>query len=80
MPQYQPAILKLVEAIKALPQLDQTEEQIRARKFEQKGVRWRDMEAFDEIWWKAWQREYYPSNKLLPRRVRLTVPLKPHGK
>ncbi|GFF36554.1 hypothetical protein IFM46972_04925 [Aspergillus udagawae] len=60
MPQYQPAILKLVEVIKALPQLERTKEQIHTRQFEQKWERWRDMEAFDEIWWKTWQRSLEP--------------------
>ncbi|RLL96001.1 hypothetical protein CFD26_103305 [Aspergillus turcosus] len=49
MPQYQPAILRLVEAIKALPTLDSTEEQIRTWRFKEKSERWRKMEAFDDI-------------------------------
>jgi hypothetical protein len=57
MPRYQPAILKLVEAIRELPKLDMTEEQIRTWRFKEKWERWRDMEAFENIWFKAWERE-----------------------
>lgn len=58
MPQYQPAILKMVEAIRALPGIDRTEEQIRTWRFKERLQRWIDMEAFDEIWFTAYQREY----------------------
>lgn len=36
MPRYQPTVLKLVEAIRALPELERTEEQIRTGRFEDK--------------------------------------------
>lgn len=36
IPRYQPAVLKLVEAIRALPELERTEEQIRTGRFEDK--------------------------------------------
>jgi hypothetical protein len=58
MPQYQPAILKLVEAIRALPEIERTEEQIRVWRFKERLQRWIDMEAFDEIWFTYYQREY----------------------
>ncbi|CAI7648031.1 unnamed protein product [Penicillium glandicola] len=65
MPRYQPAILKSVEAIQALSVLDRTEEQIRTWRFKEKWERWRDMEAFGDIWIKAWQNAWthrYPGD------------------
>lgn len=57
MPRYQPAILKLVEAIRALPKLERTEEQIRTRRFEHKLETWRSLEAFGNIWSGTYARE-----------------------
>lgn len=50
MTRYQPAVLKLVEAIRALPELDRTEEQIRTGRFDDKLERWRNLEKFENIW------------------------------
>ncbi|OOQ82405.1 hypothetical protein PEBR_39204 [Penicillium brasilianum] len=64
MPRYQPAILKLVEAIRALPELERTEEQIRTRRFEDKLETWRSLEAFENIWSetyaRCWEMRYGP--------------------
>lgn len=49
---YQPAILKLVEVIRALPGIDRTEKQIRVWQFKERLERWRDMEAFYEMWFR----------------------------
>lgn len=50
MPRYQPAILKLVETIRGLPELDRTEEQVRTSRFQDMLEKWRNLEAFEEIW------------------------------
>ncbi|KAJ9312470.1 hypothetical protein DTO271D3_7331 [Paecilomyces variotii] len=50
MTRYQPAILRLVEAIRALPELDRTEEKIRTGRFDDKLERWRNLEKFENIW------------------------------
>ncbi|KAF9249958.1 hypothetical protein DTO006G1_5917 [Penicillium roqueforti] len=50
MPNYQPAILKLVEAIRALPDLDRTEEQVRTSRFQDRLEDWRNLAAFKDIW------------------------------
>lgn len=50
MPKYQPAILKLVEAIRALPELDRTEEQVRRSSFQDQLEGWRNLTAFKDIW------------------------------
>lgn len=65
MPRYQPAILKLIEAIRALPQLERTEEQIRTGRFEDKLEAWRSLEAFDYIWSHTYLREW-PSSFPVP--------------
>jgi hypothetical protein len=58
MPRYQPAILKLIEAIRALPELERTEEQIRTGRFEDKLETWRSLEAFTNIWSVTYLREW----------------------
>jgi hypothetical protein len=58
MPRYQVAILKLIEAIRALPGLDRTEEQIRKGQFSDRLERWRTLEAFDNIWSETWDRKW----------------------
>ena len=68
MPRYQPAILKLIEAIRALPELERTEEQIRTGRFEDKLETWRSLEAFTDIWSETDSREWS------------TCPLLPHQK
>ncbi|KAF7183544.1 hypothetical protein CNMCM7691_003823 [Aspergillus felis] len=64
MPRYQPAILKLIEAIRALPQLERTEEQIRTGCFEDRLETWRSLEAFNYIWSETyshcWEMRYGP--------------------
>ena len=65
MTRYQPAILKLIEAIRALPQLERTEEQIRTGCFEDRLETWRSLEAFDYIWSETYSREW-PFFFLLP--------------
>ncbi|KAJ5803471.1 uncharacterized protein N7503_005921 [Penicillium pulvis] len=50
MPRYQPAILKLVETVRSLPELDRTEEQVRTSRFQDMLEKWRNLEAFEEIW------------------------------
>ncbi|KAJ5636371.1 uncharacterized protein N7484_009684 [Penicillium longicatenatum] len=50
MPRYQPAILELVEAIRALSELDRTEEQFRSSRFQDTLEMWRNLEAFEKIW------------------------------
>ncbi|KUI71802.1 hypothetical protein VM1G_06968 [Cytospora mali] len=65
MPQYQPAILELVEAVQALPDLERTEQQVKEWRFKEKVKRWRDMEAFWEIWDEGYERcceNRYPSS------------------
>ncbi|KAJ5127967.1 hypothetical protein N7448_008746 [Penicillium atrosanguineum] len=59
MPRYQPASLKLIEAIRALPQLERTEEQIRTGGFEDRLEAWRSLEAFDYIWSETYSREWH---------------------
>lgn len=64
MTRYQPAVLKLVEAIRALPELDRTEEQIRTGRFNDKLERWRNLEKFENIWSDTYSSEwprYYPA-------------------
>lgn len=56
MPRYQPAILKLVDAIRALPELDRTEEQTRTGRFKDKLETWRSLEAFENIWSETYSR------------------------
>lgn len=58
MPRYQPAILKLIEAIRALPELERTEEQIRTGRFEDKLETWRSLQAFTDIWCETYLREW----------------------
>ncbi|KAJ5707575.1 hypothetical protein N7488_007376 [Penicillium malachiteum] len=50
IPRYQPPVLKLVEAIRALPELERTEDQIRAGRFEEKLKAWKSLEKFDYVW------------------------------
>ena len=50
MPNYQPAVLRLVEAIRALPDLDRTEEQVRTSRFQDRLEDWRNLAAFKDIW------------------------------
>lgn len=50
MPQYQRAVLKVVEAVRALPVLERTEDQIRAGNFANSLLRWNRLEKFEEIW------------------------------
>lgn len=50
MPRYHLAILKLIEAIHALPRLERTEEQIRTGCFEDRLETWKSLEAFEYIW------------------------------
>lgn len=50
MSRYQPAILKLVETIRGLPGVDRTEEQVRTSRFQDMLEKWRNLEAFEEIW------------------------------
>jgi hypothetical protein len=72
MPRYQPAILKLIEAIRALPQLERTEEQIRTGCFEDRLETWRSLEAFDYIWSETYSREW-PFFVSSPARYRPTL-------
>jgi hypothetical protein len=54
MPHHQPAILELVDAVRALPELERTEEQIQKRQFEGPLLnRWKDLEQFEEEWQRA---------------------------
>ncbi|KAJ5953664.1 hypothetical protein N7454_000560 [Penicillium verhagenii] len=52
-PRYQPAILKIVQAIRGLPELERTEEQICTGRFENRLEAWRSLEAFADIWSEA---------------------------
>ncbi|KUI52732.1 hypothetical protein VP1G_00107 [Cytospora mali] len=65
MPQYQAAILELVDAVQALPDLERTEQQVKEWRFKEKVKRWRNMEAFWEIWDEGYARfceNRYPSS------------------
>jgi hypothetical protein len=75
MPRYQPAILKLIEAIRALPQLERTEEQIHRGCFEDRLETWRSLEAFDYIWSETYSREwpFFVSSPACYRPTRCTV-------
>lgn len=59
MPRYQPAILKLLEARRALPKVDRTEEQdqVRTWVFKEWLEWWIKMEAWDDVWFNGWQCE-----------------------
>lgn len=57
MPRCQLAILKLVDAIRALPELDRTKEQIRTGRFKDKLETWRALESFKNIWPETYSRE-----------------------
>ncbi|KAJ6016211.1 hypothetical protein N7540_010802 [Penicillium herquei] len=50
IPRYQLAILKLVEAIRALPELERTEKQIHIGRFEEKLEAWKSLEKFENVW------------------------------
>ncbi|KAJ5730577.1 uncharacterized protein N7483_005085 [Penicillium malachiteum] len=64
IPRYQLAILKLVEAIRVLSELERTEEQIRAGRLEDKLELWKSLERFEYVWdwWPARHGLYYPFN------------------
>ncbi|KAJ5998778.1 hypothetical protein N7451_006588 [Penicillium sp. IBT 35674x] len=57
MPHYQPAILNLVDVIRALPELDGTEEQIRTGHFKDRLEAWRSLAAYKNIWLETYSRE-----------------------
>ncbi|KAK5807094.1 hypothetical protein VI817_001352 [Penicillium citrinum] len=50
MPRYQRAVLKVVEAVRALPALERTECQIRSGRFADRLLQWKKLEKFEEIW------------------------------
>ncbi|KAJ5953161.1 hypothetical protein N7454_000057 [Penicillium verhagenii] len=50
IPRYQLAILKLIEAICTLPELERTEEQIRAGQLEDKLETWKSFKRFEYAW------------------------------
>lgn len=68
MPNYQPAVLRLVEAIRALPDLDRTEEQVRTSRFQDRLEDWRNLAVFKDIWEETHDRAW------------LLLPLKYHAK
>jgi hypothetical protein len=74
MPRYQVAILKIIEAIRALPGLDRTEEQINKGQFSDRLERWRSLEAFDDIWSETWDRKWpCACPPFGPRNIRVKV-------
>jgi len=56
MPQYQIAVLVLVDAIRALPQLDATPEQ--EARFGKKLELWKTLDKWDDIWHRLWESVY----------------------
>ncbi|KAJ9214706.1 hypothetical protein DTO166G4_3762 [Paecilomyces variotii] len=75
MTRYQPAILRLVEAIRALPELDRTEEQIRTGRFDDKLERWRNLEKFENIWWY----EFHNANVFYAHHLSIYPPDSPNS-
>lgn len=57
MPRHQPAILKIVEAIKELPGIDRTEQQIQEWFFKERLERWIRMEAWEDVCFDSWRCE-----------------------
>ncbi|KAJ5773016.1 hypothetical protein N7457_007912 [Penicillium paradoxum] len=55
MPRHQPAILRLLEAIRALPELEMTDEQRLMWWCKDRFEQWRDLRAFDILWFESWE-------------------------